>query len=80
MKRKTIKPIDWQALAIKLLSEISAQIEKTNNLEKLVAAYKDKYGDAIRAEALEEAAKVCDDYDMDHIVGQQLAAAIRELK
>lgn len=49
MKRKKIKPIDWQALAIKLLSEISAQIEKTNNLEKLVAAYKDKYGDAIRA-------------------------------
>ena len=35
---------------------------------------------AIRAEALEEAAKVCDDYDMDHIVGQQLAAAIRGLK
>jgi hypothetical protein len=34
----------------------------------------------VRAEALEEAAKVCDDYDMDHIVGQQLAAAIRSLK
>jgi hypothetical protein len=36
--------------------------------------------ETIRAEALEEAAKVCEDYDMDHIVGQQLAAAIRGLK
>jgi hypothetical protein len=51
--------------------------------EEMRGAYYDGFVRAatlVRAEALEEAAKVCDDYDMDHIVGQQLAAAIRELK
>jgi hypothetical protein len=48
------------------------------NMEPLYAAPVD--AKAIRAEALEEAAKVCDDYYMDHIVGQQLAAAIRRLE
>ena len=48
---------------------------KSPTNEELERFYK-----AIRAEALEEAAKVCDGYDMDHIIGQQLAIEIRGLK
>ena len=37
----------------------------------------ERFATLVAAHEREACAKVCDEYDMDHIVGQQLAAAIR---
>ena len=37
----------------------------------------ERFANLVASYEREACAKVCDEYDMDHIVGQQLAAAIR---